>query len=126
MTNDELKQMYELLPLGASEALNLGKCKKTLGFKYSRRKLRKVFEEMISNGLPVCNLRRGYFRPATDEELIAYIKIIHSYKCKFDTKETDLQKALSARMGIPVRDLPLDFIKRRGRDLQEAREGKAS
>lgn len=117
MTAEELKQMYELLPLGASDALDLGKCKKRLEFKHDRRKLRKVFEEMISNGLPVCNLRSGYFRPATDEELIAYIKIIHSYKCKFATKESDLKNALSKRMGIPVRDLPLDFIKRRGRGL---------
>lgn len=122
MTYDELKQMYDLLPISSSDAISLGRCKGLLGFKYSRRKLRKVFEEMIANKLPVCNLRQGYFRPANDGELIAYIRIIHSYKCKFSTKELDLMNALSERMGIPVRDLPLDFVKRRGRRLQKARE----
>jgi hypothetical protein len=63
-------------------------------WKVTGRDARRLIEEMIYNDLYVCNLRSGYFRPETREELQAYANIIHSYKCKHEKKYYRLKKGV--------------------------------
>lgn len=120
MTNEE-KRVYEAIPEGAENAIKLNKLCLKLGYPEDGRLLRNVFEKLIYNDHPICNLRHGYFRPRTKEELEAYLKIIRSYKCKFNNKEYRLKKALEHLGTVPV-DLYESGIKPRRRTLRKARE----
>jgi hypothetical protein len=89
MTNDEL---YNLVPIGKENAVSLSALEHTTGL--TGREIRRTFEELIYDEKPVCNLRHGYFRPATVEELEAYRKYINSYRCKLLKKEYRIRKAM--------------------------------
>lgn len=87
----ELEKIYELIPIGEQNAVSLQKLCERTGI--SGRELRRSFEQLIYLDKPVCNIRRGYFRPANMDELVRYRQIINSYKRKFEKKEYRLRKA---------------------------------
>jgi hypothetical protein len=88
----DINQQYESLPIGKSKAITI------MGISYlwnmSERYARRVIENMWYNNMPVCNLRSGYFRPETIEELKAYGNIIGSYKRKFLKKDYRVQRCI--------------------------------
>ena len=87
-----LIKLYAMLPKGKENGISSYQAAEI--WNTTERKARKWMEKMIYNDLPVCNLRHGYFRPETVDELIAYTGIIRSYKCKFEKKEYRLRKAI--------------------------------
>lgn len=97
-----MKAMYEMLPVGQENAIKLSELSEM--WNVSDREVRRTIEEMIYNDMPVCNLRSGYFRPATITELKSYRDIIRSYSCKFKKKEYRLNKTLQ-RFGNMKMDL---------------------
>ena len=87
-----MKTLYNQIPIGSKNAMPL--CDLSAMWGLSPRETRRQIEQMINSNMPVVNLRAGYFRPETAEELKAYLKIIHSYKCRFEKKHYRLKTML--------------------------------
>jgi hypothetical protein len=87
----DMKELYSMLPIGQSNAIHIDSIAMMWGM--SERRAREIIEQMWYNNMPVCNLRSGYFRPESVEDIEAYRKIIHSYKCKFNNKERRVRLA---------------------------------
>lgn len=113
---DEQRRVYEAVPLGQKNAMKLDELCIALSYPVDGRALREVFEELNNIEHPVINLRTGYFRPETPEELAAYLKINHSYKCKFAKKEHHLKRALE-NFGMRGRELYREVVKPRTKAL---------
>ena len=91
MNNEELKKLWSKIPIGEENGISIKKLSR-FGM-WSGRQIRRNIEQMIYIGLPVCNLRKGYFRPENEHEIGAYLNIINSYKCKLMKKEYRLISA---------------------------------
>jgi hypothetical protein len=101
MTNDEL---YAIVPIGKENAKPLSYF--TDHIPVTGREIRRMFERLTENEKPVCNLRFGYYRPATYEELEEYRLFINSYRCKLLKKEYRIKKALRHFGLVPMSDKP--------------------
>lgn len=89
---EELKMLYSFLPEGKNNTIS--RYDLATLWNASERSVRTIFAKMIRAHLPVCNIRNGYFRPATKVELQAYANIINSYKKKFETKDYHLNQMI--------------------------------
>lgn len=89
-----LHEKWQLIPIGKDNAISREQLTSLLNCSEDRI-AREYVEKMINKDMPVCNLRKGYFRPIDQEELQAYINIITSYKNKFLKKHYHLKKALN-------------------------------
>jgi hypothetical protein len=87
-----MKELYSMLPVGQSKAIPISEVAAL--WDMPMRSARRMVERMWRSHYPVCNLFNGYFRPETREELKAYWKIIHSYKCNLESKERFVRVAL--------------------------------
>lgn len=87
-----MKNRYEVIPVGKGNGITLDHLANLWGV--NKRMARCEIAKMIENDMIVCNLRNGYFRPANNKEVLSYLRIIRSYKCKLQKKEYRLYKAL--------------------------------
>ncbi len=95
----DYEQLWERIPLGRANAINVKTLTDLLGCRTSRQ-ARKDIEEMIYHDFIVCNLRDGYFRPETDEECFAYIDMISSYIKKLGRKRYRIAKSVGDKRYI--------------------------
>jgi hypothetical protein len=87
-----LETLYNTIPLGAENSIGIDEIADT--WKVSERTARQYIEKMIYKEMFVCNLRNGYFRPQTKDELNAYYNIILSHTKQFERKLYRLRKGI--------------------------------
>jgi hypothetical protein len=110
----EEASVYNSLPVGHKNAIKRDALARRLGV--GDREMREIIENLNGKRYTVCNFMdgQGYFIPGTEDEFLAYEKIINSYKCKFQRKEHHIKKARQEKYGLSRADVRTDG-KRRGK-----------
>lgn len=85
--------VYHLLKQGHKNAMPLGRISLMAGI--DERTVRRLFEDLTLNQMPVCNLMdgSGYFIPSCPDDIAAQIAINAAYKNKFCRKDYALKQA---------------------------------
>lgn len=91
-TEDNMKELYLLLPEGKSNAIPISEVAALWGV--PERRARKMIGQMWNHNMPVCNLFGGYFRPESILELKSHWRIIRAYKCNFERKEYRIRRCI--------------------------------
>ena len=91
---DDHRALYLLIPEGRENAYPLNFLCEMMGT--SERVIRQMIENLTTNGCVVCNLQngKGYFRPTTDDDFEAMIKLSASRAKSLLRKEYAIKKAL--------------------------------
>jgi len=91
---DDHRALYLLIPEGRENAYPLNFLCEMMGA--SERVIRQMIEDLTTNGCVVCNLQngKGYFRPTTDDDFEAMIKLSASRAKSLLRKEYAIKKAL--------------------------------
>ena len=85
--------LYSILCEGRDKATQLEVLSDYLGI--SERKVRSMIEDLTANGMVVCNLQngKGYYKPATDEDYEAALKLNASRLHSLLRKDYAIKKA---------------------------------
>lgn len=91
---DDHRALYCLIPMGRENAYKLDLLSSIMGV--DERTIRQMIEDLTTNGCVVCNLQngKGYFRPTTDDDFEAMIKLSASRAKSLLRKEYAIKKAL--------------------------------
>ncbi len=111
LTADEAR-VYNMIPAGHENAIKRADLKSKTG--ESDRDMREVLECLNEKRYTVCNFmdEKGYFIPETEDEYLAYERIINSYKCKYQRKEHHIKKARQEKFGLSRVDVGRDGKRR--------------
>lgn len=85
--------VYNALGVGRAAAVSLNCIAQRTG--YSARDIRRMFEELTLNQMPICNFMdgAGYFLPASATDIAVTRAINAAYKNKFCRKDYALKQA---------------------------------
>lgn len=85
--------LYRILDFGRKNAKQLGYLSSVLGI--GERNIRQMIEDLTVNGYVVCNLQngKGYYKPETDEDFQAMLKLNASRAYSLLRKDYAIKKA---------------------------------